>query len=320
MAGRRAGIGLGAAVVGGGLAYAAGWERTAFVLRRETVPILPGRSGLLKILHISDAHIRAGQTRKQEWIRGLADLHPDLVVTTGDNLGGRSGVPAMLYALEPLLARPGAFVLGSNDYYGPRPKNPLKYFFHHHKRFTGDPLPWEDLASAMREAGWHDLTNSRVVTEIAGLRVELRGVDDPHLKRDRLAAVAGKGEEGALQLGVVHAPEPRVLDAFVDDGVALVLAGHTHGGQLRVPGVGALVTNCGLDRARSRGLSRYRSGDLRPGGPVGDEAWLHVSAGLGTSVYAPVRFACRPEATLLTLVPAERASRERAAGGPAELG
>jgi predicted MPP superfamily phosphohydrolase len=57
-----------------------------------------------------------------------------------------------------------------------------------------------------------------------------------------------------------------------------------------VPLYGALVTNCGLDRGRARGLSRY------------DGTWLHVSAGLGTSPYAPVRFACPPEATLLTLV------------------
>jgi predicted MPP superfamily phosphohydrolase len=75
----------------------------------------------------------------------------------------------------------------------------------------------------------------------------------------------------------------------------LVFAGHTHGGQLRVPGYGALVTNCDLDARRSRGLHKHRAG--------GREAWLHVSAGLGTSPYAPYRFACHPEATLVTLVP-----------------
>jgi hypothetical protein len=83
-----------------------------------------------------------------------------------------------------------------------------------------------------------------------------------------------------------------VLDAFAADGFPLVLAGHTHGGQLRVPFYGALVTNCGIDRERARGLHRW-SGDT----------WVHVSAGLGTSPYAPVRFACPPEASLLTLVP-----------------
>ena len=77
------------------------------------------------------------------------------------------------------------------------------------------------------------------------------------------------------------------------DGFSLLLAGHTHGGQVCVPGVGALVTNCGLDRRMAKGLHRW------PGTP----AWLHVSAGLGTHPTAPIRFACRPEASLLTLIP-----------------
>jgi len=92
---------------------------------------------------------------------------------------------------------------------------------------------------------------------------------------------------------VTHSPEPRVLDAMVADGHHLVLGGHTHGGQLCVPWFGALVTNCGLPRAQASGLSRWPS----PDGP----AWLHVSAGLGTSPYTPLRFACPPVATLLTL-------------------
>ena len=78
------------------------------------------------------------------------------------------------------------------------------------------------------------------------------------------------------------------------DGFPLVLAGHTHGGQLWVPFYGALVTNCDLDPRRAEGLSRHT-----------DSTLLHVSAGLGTSPYAPVRFACPPEATLLTLVAAD---------------
>ncbi|MDQ1713357.1 MAG: uncharacterized protein QOE45_2807, partial [Frankiaceae bacterium] len=140
------------------------------------------------------------------------------------------------------------------------------------------------------DMGWTDLTNARRVTSAGGRSVEVVGVDDPHLKRDRLA-VADPPVDPArpLHLALVHAPEPRALDRFERAGFDLLLCGHTHGGQLRVPGVGALVTNCGIDRARARGLSRY------------GRAWLHVSAGLGTSPYAPVRFACRPEASLLTL-------------------
>ena len=96
-----------------------------------------------------------------------------------------------------------------------------------------------------------------------------------------------------LTLGLTHSPEPRVLDRFAADGYQLVMAGHTHGGQLCVPFYGAIVTNCELDRSRAKGPSRW-----------GARTQLHVSAGIGTSPYAPLRFCCRPEATLLTLVAA----------------
>ena len=111
-------------------------------------------------------------------------------------------------------------------------------------------------------------------------------------EHDRYDLVAGAPDADAtLKLGLTHSPEPRVLDAFAGDGYDLVLAGHTHGGQLRLPGYGAIVTNCGLDRSRARGASRW-----------GSHMRLHVSAGLGTSPFAPARFCCPPEASLLTLV------------------
>lgn len=274
-----------------GVGYAAGIERNAFVLRRYDVPVLPPGAAPLRILHLSDVHMLGRQARKQAFVRSLAREAPDLVVTTGDNLAGPDGVAAMLSAVEVFRGVPGAFVLGSNDYYAPKPKNPLKYFRPRHKRVIGDPLPWRDLVDGFEDLGWTDLTNARRVVSVSGARVELAGVDDPHLKRDRLAvADPGVDPEVPVHVALVHAPEPRALDRFERSGFDLLLCGHTHGGQLRVPGVGALVTNCGIDRARARGLSRY------------GRAWLHVSAGLGTSPYAPVRFACRPEAALLTLM------------------
>ncbi|HEV7727194.1 MAG TPA: metallophosphoesterase, partial [Modestobacter sp.] len=207
-------------------------------------------------------------------------------------------VPGTLKAMEPLLDLPGAFVLASNDYYAPRPKNPLKYFKKNHKRVHGNPLPWRDLRDGMRDRGWLDLTNATGELTVDGRRIVFAGVDDPHLRLDRYDDVGGPADPAAdVRLGLVHSPEPRVLDRFASDGYDLLLCGHTHGGQLRVPFYGALVTNCGIDRERVRWLHRWA--EPSAGHPAG--TWLHVSAGLGTSPYAPVRFACPPEATLLTL-------------------
>ena len=288
-------LAIGAVAAGvGGLGYAAGIERRRWTLRRATLPVLGDGAAPLRVLHISDVHMTPDQRSKQRWIAELDALEPDLVVNTGDNMAHLAAVPAVLRAYGPLLDRPGVFVFGSNDYYAPRPKNPARYLVPSNKRIHGKPLPWRDLRAAMAERGWHDLTHARRTIVVDGLRVQCAGVDDPHLRRDRYEAIAGAADARAdLTLGITHSPEPRVLDAFAADGYDLVLAGHTHGGQVRVPGYGALTTNCDLPHDMARGLHRW----------PGTDSWLHVSAGLGTHPTAPMRFACRPEASILTLIP-----------------
>lgn len=292
-----------------GLAYAVA-EAHRYTLRRVEAPVLPAGQPTLRVLHVSDMHITPRHHGREAWIQGLDALDPDLVVVTGDFLAHQEAVPTALSALAPLLERPGVFVLGSNDYYEPRPVQPWKYLMGPSDLKQQRPmLPWGDLVKGLREAGWHDLSNSRATLTVDGRAIDVRGVDDPHIGRDRYDEVAGSFDPAAdLALGVTHAPYLRVLDAMAADGAGLVLAGHTHGGQLALPGYGALVTNCDLDRARAKGLSRHArpwdgTGDPGLGGPDGRGAVLHVSAGLGTSPYAPVRFACPPEATLLTLTP-----------------
>ncbi len=282
-----------------GIGYAAVIERNWFALREFEVPLLPPGTGPLRVLHLSDAHLTPGRKRLMSWIRSLDDLDPDFVVNTGDSIAHPQAIEPFLDALGPLLDRPGVFVLGSNDLYAPEPHNPAKYlagpssrWIHRRKR---PDLPWEKLRDDMTAAGWLDLNNQRGRMTVGGINIALAGVHDAHVKKDRYEQVAGRADQAAdLRLGVMHSPEPRLLDQFTADGYELLLAGHTHGGQLCLPFYGTLVTNCGIDRERARGLHRY---------PDGGQAWLHVSAGLGTSPWAPVRFACRPEATLLTLVP-----------------
>jgi len=293
-------LALGAAGAAAGLAYSAGYEVHAFALRRHRVPVLPEDHPVLRVLHLSDLHLAPWQRAKREWVAHLAALQPDLVVTTGDLIAHRDAVPVLARALGGLLERPGVFVRGSNDYFAPILKNPGRYLLPDAgaRDLHGDPLPTAALDRLLTGAGWLDVDNARTALPLGDLTVEVVGTDDAHLDYDRYAEVAGPRSEAAdLLLGVTHAPYLRVLDAMAADGVDLILAGHTHGGQLCLPGGRALVTNCDLEPGRARGLSRH-STDGRA-----DASWLHVCAGLGTSPTAPVRFACRPEASLLTLVP-----------------
>src|SRR6266516_1850118 len=254
------GIALGALAAAGAacVAYGVLIERHWYRLRCETVPALEPGQPPCTVLHLSDFHLLASDARRQRFLAELAELPTDLVVVTGDILGEPSALDVALESLSRFHPRFGSVaVLGSNDYYAPQPKNYLSYFRRRRRRrLPRGHNPWRDLVEGLERMGWLVLDNQRG------------------------------------RLGDVHSPYQRSLNAFERSGYHLVLAGHTHGGQVRLPGVGALVTNCDLPRERVRGLSRWGS------------AWLHVSAGLGTSKYAPFRFACRPEATLLTLVPA----------------
>jgi predicted MPP superfamily phosphohydrolase len=288
---------LGAGTAGLGLAtlaYASLIERNLFTLRRFDVPVLAPDSEPLRILHLSDLHMTPDQYRKQRWVADLAGTDPDLVIVTGDNMAHVDAVPAVVRALGPLLDRPGAFVFGSNDYRGPVLKNPLGYLGRDRPYVQGAPLPTEELRDVLAGSGWADLNNQRTTIKSGGRMIELVGVDDPHVGRDDYPSVAGPADpmNSDLRLGVTHTPEPPVLDAMAADGFDLLLAGHTHGGQVCVPFYGALTTNCGLRRDMAKGLHRW----------PGSGAYLHVSAGLGTHPTAPIRFACRPEATILTLV------------------
>ncbi len=295
-------LGAGVAAGAGLTAYAA-WEARAYTLRRVDVPVLPTGQRALTVLHLSDIHMTPGQTRKQEWLAGLAALRPDLVVDTGDNLSHRDAVPVVLDALGALLDVPGVFVHGSNDYFEPSLRNPVRYLLPDDGRRNTDvpQLPWPVLSEGLTGAGWLDLTNRRGSLTVGETTLAFAGVDDPHLGYDRLDEVAGPADTSAdLRLGVVHAPYLRVLDQYAADGYDAVLAGHTHGGQVCLPGGRALTTNCDLEPARARGLHRHPA-ESSAGDP--GSAWLHVSAGLGTSPWTRVRVACRPEATLLTLLP-----------------
>ncbi|WP_103062038.1 metallophosphoesterase [Actinomyces qiguomingii] len=310
---------LGGLAAGVGLLGYALFEAHSPVLRRIDVPVLAAGERPLTILHLSDLHLTDRTEARVAWVRRLAQIRPDIVVNTGDNLSFASGLEPLGRALAPFAHLPGAFVMGDHDYRTTVFKLPTRYL-RRDPRSGDDPeqeaavqaLPWREVRDLQTAGGWVDLTNARGRITVGDRHIELVGTDDPHVDRDVFPPSAPAGDDATavrdfagrpLRLGLVHAPYRRVLDAMSDDGVGLAIAGHTHGGQLCLPGYGALVTNCDLDRGRASGLSRWP--DTRPGDEANTRMLLHVSAGLGTSPYTPVRVACRPEATLLTLRPVD---------------
>lgn len=310
----RAGLGLLTVAGATTVAYSL-WEAQAYRIRHEEISVLPAGSPDVRVLHLSDIHLMPGHTKRSQWLSTLIDLEPDLIINTGDNLAHADAIPDLLDAFGGLLDKPGAFVFGSNDYYAPVAKNPLSYIRRGPSKIRhAQELPWQDLQSALESAGWIYVGNRRQQVTIGDLTIELVGVDDPHLHRDDYAAVQGPASADAdVLLGITHAPYLRILDDMTRDGAAVIFAGHTHGGQICLPGYGTLVTNCDLDADRAKGLSVHQApAEVRADGSdpaleitktaaPSATAWLEVSAGIGTSPFTPIRLACRPEAVLITL-------------------
>jgi predicted MPP superfamily phosphohydrolase len=264
-----------------------------YQLREVSVPILPAGASDIRILHFSDLHLTPRRKKEIADIKSWAALKPDLVISTGDFLAHRDAPVVALNALHELLDIPGLYVFGSNDYYAPMFKNPLSYLQKDDgSRKLGAKIPVEAFDAQLKSRGWINLNNRRDSVKIKGVKIDVRGTDDAHLELDDYAKVAGKAS-GDISIGVTHAPYTRVLDGMATDQIDLIFAGHTHGGQIRMPWFGgsrSLTTNCDLPNWRSRGLTKE---DGKP--------WLNVSAGMGYSPFAPIRVFCPSEVSLVTL-------------------
>jgi uncharacterized protein len=280
----------------GCVAYGTLIERRWYRLRRVRIEGVLRAPGVLRILHVSDLHLVPGQDHRVAFLAELADLDHDVVVAAGDLLGAPDAEDVTAAALAPLTSRgrPGLAVLGSSDMFAPRMKSPFTYFTAPDGRVFGESLDTDRLVDRLAGYGYTTLRGEATTIDTAAGRIAVGGFDDPHLPTTvipdpaTIAPPAG-GSAAVLNLGLVHAPYLAALDALSDAGHDLLLAGHTHGGQVRLPGIGALTANCDIPLDQARGLSRHRG------------RWLHVSPGLGHNRYFPFRFACRPEATVLEL-------------------
>jgi predicted MPP superfamily phosphohydrolase len=263
-------------------------ERSWFRLRRHRLHILPvGGPPSLTVLHLSDLHVLRRDPKKTRFLAGLPQA--DVTVVTGDFLAEPEAVEVAVAAVGPTKGRLASwFVLGSNDYFEPQPLNYLAYFRRHRPRRVASRGRPEDLRAQLVADGWRDLTNIREPVALDGLPIELLGLDDAHIRRQDFR-VAPRALPDRFGFAVMHSPDSAPEAAAL--GYDLLVAGHTHGGQVRLPFIGALVTNSTMPRRLVDGLVQMGS------------AVLHTSPGLGTSKYAPFRFWCRPEATILELRP-----------------
>ena len=280
----RATAAAGAGLIGDAVGHRA---RTGSTLRRYDVPGLPLARRPMRLLHISDMHLTPGRTPAVSFIRSLDALQPDLVVNTGDSIAHPDAIEPLLDVLGPLPTARGCSSTAPTTF-TTEADAPVRYLWRDSELRARDvpDLPWTELGAGMEAAGWMNANNRRGMIKAGDLNIAVAGVYDSHIDYDRYDEIAGPADPAAdLRLGVLHSPEPSVMDKFAADGYDLLLAGHTHGGQVCLPWRGTLVTNCGIDPERARGLHRHPADAEDP-----EQPWMEVSA-CGTSPWAPLRSA-----------------------------
>lgn len=235
----------------------------------------------LRLVHLSDLHLkgapRKAHVRIAEWLHRSV---PDMILLTGDLV---SRPWAWTHAVRWLSTLPAAAV---------RLAVPGNWDYRFHQSYR-------DFEMRMRAAGFTALRNEACTVRVGGTEVTVVGIDDIRRGLPDPAAAFGAGTAAPPVIVMVHNPDQ--LPALVEYPSDLILCGHTHGGQLRIPGYGALVTS-------SRYGKRYEGGLYEEGGKR-----VYVSRGLGTGNLIPIRVACPPEIVCMTLYPAEAPPRKAVA-------
>lgn len=282
-----------ASAIGVGAALYAWWESTAVEVTQHRLTIRdlpPGLDGL-RMLHVSDTHFPADGDSVGRFLERIRPLEYDLACCTGDYVETSAGWDAAADALTQLRAPYGVYAtLGAHDYCQPV-RNLEEWMSFSVDRALRTPRRFVNpgpFVERLESAGIVVLRNEWRSLDVGGEELQIGGAGDDSVRMARLESALPP--PGGFSMLLTHAPDAALRLLPPDrGGPSLVLCGHTHGGQIRVPGWGAPLR-------QSRLVSRKRpDGVFDVGGTQ-----VVVSRGFGTA-HVPLRFACRPEIGLITL-------------------
>ncbi len=241
----------------------------------------------LSVLHLSDIHFAGPNPAMARFFEKLAAETFDLIVLTGDIIDCAEGVPLAVKTLSQLKCRHGFFaVFGNHDYYDYRIVDALLH------NFPGQPQPknsnpTEELKVSLEGAGIVVLRNETREINIEGTAILIHGLDDPTTGRANIRKTLENYDAGKINFLLTHS-----IDAFYDIGeneIDLSFSGHSHGGQVRLPLIGPLLTHTMMGRDYAAGIVQVKG------------AVCSVSRGIGYGRVLPFRLLCPPEAVVLTV-------------------
>ena len=255
------------------------WGNAALELNTYTISSrgLPDAFDGYRIAQVSDLHNAEFGDRNQRLLEMLREAEPDMIAITGDLIDSRKTniAVALAFAEEAVKIAPCYYVSGN-----------------HEARVS----EYQDLKTGLEAAGVSVLDDAQVKIEVSVESITVIGVNDPSFHADYLTSDAAvmdrklselSSEDASFTILLSHRPE--LFDTYAAHDMDLVLTGHAHGGQFRLPLIGGLIApNQGLFPKYDDGL--YSEGNTN----------MIVSRGLGNSII-PFRFNNRPEVVLIEL-------------------
>lgn len=265
--------------------YAQWVETRWFRICRVRIQLKKKLARPLMLLHITDTHFFRKEPHKQRFFSRLAKLNPDLIFVTGDIIDNDEGIDEAVRLLGSLKARFGKFaILGNHDYYDYRWMDNINYHLIGRKT-TDRANRSDDLKRRLEEVGVSVLVNQSKEVLVEGAKLVIAGADDPITQRADFEKLKQEVTADSFNILLTHS-----LDSIVkapDFPADLILAGHTHGTQFRLPWIGGYFFGYKLPRRYMDGVNPWRN------------AVTYVSRGIGASRLLSVRICCRPEAAWL---------------------
>jgi predicted MPP superfamily phosphohydrolase len=270
-------------------------------LSENTIPFPNKNFPDLEILHLSDFHTTRPQPSLEKFLKERIGAKTyDMVFLTGDLVDERSGIAPFIRYISHIKARYGIYATwGNHDMLRIRFRDIFLF-----REGSADTIPKSDfregLQREMEAVGIQVLSDELRVINTGTGKLYILGMDDflgsdrlqnwyrhgPRLERIR-SVLKSIPDDGSLRLVLTHSPD--VIEKLGGLGIDVMFAGHTHGGQIRLPFLGAIFTWSAFQRKYNHGLYRYNG------------TYLHVNSGLGTSPYTPVRICCPPEVSLIKI-------------------
>lgn len=258
-------------------------------IRREriVIPVLAENLDGYKVLHVSDIHFdRKVGANRVLWEK-LHDGSADLILITGDFITHERNIDSLLEYLDGTRANDGVYaILGNHDY---RYLTLWQHFRHEILGREYQVNEWQKLVACLGRLGIRVLVNEQVLVRTStGARIFLEGTDDPVLGSPEISPTSSDYDTSDLKILMSHSPDILYSKELEKKRFDVILSGHTHGGQIRLPGIGPLLT--GTDRASRR--EAYGLFDAKDGTRV------NVTAGVGHSLL-PIRINCEAEIVLI---------------------